>query len=117
MVGAGFVATYGIRIFSSSGWDADLSALLTGFAILVQAASGIPGAVLSDKLGRRKSMWCGGLFGSFLLIVIGMCGYFVNKHAEKEPALARKYSIGVIVILYLWNIQYGMTWRKLLPWW
>lgn len=112
MIGAGFVATYGINIFSSSGWDPNLAALLAGFGILIQASAGVPGAMLSDRLGRRRSMWFGGIFGSFLLVMIAMCGYFVNKHAESNPALSKRYSIGVIVILYLWNVHFGMTWRE-----
>lgn len=111
-IGAGLVATYGIQLFSLGGWSADTASLLAGFGILTQVLFGIPGALLSDKVGRRPAMITGAFSGSVILCFIGMCGYFVVKYADNDPAKAKQYGSGTVALVLLWSAQYGMTWCK-----
>ncbi|EEU34517.1 uncharacterized protein NECHADRAFT_88021 [Fusarium vanettenii 77-13-4] len=97
MVGVGLVSAYGILLFETGGFAPDLAALLTGGAIATQALFGIPGAFLADKMGRRRAMWVGALISAVILLLIGVCGYFVDKHAEMNPDLAKTY--GLVIIL------------------
>jgi MFS family permease len=112
MVGASFVATYGIQIFQSGGWTGRLPALLAGIGIVTQAVFGLPGAILSDKIGRRPALVGGSFFGSILLMFIGMCGFYVSKYASDDAVLAKKFSTAVIALLLLWCAQFGLTWCK-----
>ncbi|GJC96400.1 low-affinity glucose transporter hxt3 [Colletotrichum higginsianum] len=110
MVGSGFVSGYGIQIFETGGWSPDLAALLAGLAIVTQAVFGMPGAIFSDKLGRRKAMIGGAAVGAVILALIGMCGYFVDKHSESNPALAKSYGSATVALVFLWCAVFGATW-------
>lgn len=111
-IGAGLVATYGIRIFGSGGWSTDTATLLAGFGILTQAVFGVPGAMLSDKIGRRPAMIGGALLGSVVLVFIGMCGYFVTKYSGSDITKAKQFSAGTVALVLLWSAQFSMTWRE-----
>lgn len=111
-VGVGLVSAYGILLFRIGGFDSNLAALLTGGAILTQAVFGIPGAFLADRMGRRIAMWGGAFLSSVILLLIGVCGYFVDKHAATDTALAKTYGIVIITLVYLYCAVFGLTWRK-----
>ncbi|KAF0323537.1 low-affinity glucose transporter hxt3 [Colletotrichum asianum] len=111
MVGAGFVSGYGIQIFETGGWSSELAALLAGMGIITQAAFGLPGALLSDTIGRRKAMIGGSAIGAVVLALIGMCGYFVNKYTYTNPALSKSYGSATVALVFLWDAISGATWR------
>ncbi|KAF4839831.1 High-affinity glucose transporter HXT2 [Colletotrichum siamense] len=111
MVGSGFVSGYGIQIFETGGWSSELAALLAGMGIITQAAFGLPGALLSDTIGRRKAMIGGSAIGAVVLALIGMCGYFVNNYTHTNPALAKSYGSATVALVFLWDAIFGATWR------
>lgn len=111
-IGAGLVATYGIQIFASGGWSGDVASLLAGVGILTQVLFGLPGALLSDKVGRRPAMVVGAFTGSVVLCFVGMSGYFVNKYADSDPAKAKHFSTATVALVLLWSAQYGLMWCK-----
>lgn len=115
MVGADVASGYGMKIFMMGGWSADLSSLLAGMGIVTQAVFGGVGAALADKLGRRRAMIYGSGFGSVVFAMISLCGHYIAKHRESDPALAQKYSKGVIALVFLWSAQFGLTWRMSFP--
>ncbi|KXH45844.1 hypothetical protein CSAL01_02006 [Colletotrichum salicis] len=110
MIGAGFVSGYGIKIFETGGWSSELAALLSGMGILTQAAFGVPGGLLSDKIGRRNAMIGGAAGGVVVLALIGMCGYFVDKYAESDPELATSYGSATVALVFIWAAIFGSTW-------
>ncbi|KAJ9209723.1 hypothetical protein DTO166G4_8674 [Paecilomyces variotii] len=112
MVGAGFVSGYGVKIFETGGWSSDMASLLSGIGIVVQAVFGLVGAMYADQIGRRRAFIWGALIGCILLAFVGMCGYFVSKNTENDPALARQYSSAVIALVMIWSAVYGSTWRE-----
>lgn len=111
-IGAGLVATYGIQLFSSGGWSAQTATLLAGFGILTQVLFGLPGAMLSDRIGRRPALIGGAFCGSVILCFIGMCGYFVTEHKSNDLAKAKQFGVGTVALVLLWSAQFGMTWCK-----
>lgn len=112
LIGASFVGGYGISIFVTGGWSTHLASLLVGVSIVTQAVSGLCGVMWSEKMGRRYAMVGGALMGCALLALIGMCGYFVNKHSIGNPGLAKQYGGVTVALLLLWCAQFGATWRK-----
>ncbi|KAH0434148.1 low-affinity glucose transporter hxt3 [Colletotrichum camelliae] len=113
MVGSGFVSGYGIQIFETGGWSSELAALLAGLGIITQAVFGLPGALLSDTIGRRKAMIGGSAIGAIVLALIGMCGYFVNKYTHTNPVLAKSYGSATVALVFLWDAIFGATWQWL----
>jgi hypothetical protein len=111
MIGAGLVSGYGILLFETGGFSSDLAALLTGGAILTQDVFGIPGALLADKMGRRIALWGFALLGAVLLAAIGVCGYFVAKHAD-NVALAQPFGTAIITLVYVFSAEFGVSWCK-----
>ncbi|KAH9226808.1 hypothetical protein K456DRAFT_1849999 [Colletotrichum gloeosporioides 23] len=111
MVGSGFVSGYGSQIFETGGWSSELAALLAGMGIITQAAFGLPGALLSDTIGRRKAMIGGSAIGAVVLALVGMCGYFVNKYTHTNPALAKSYGSATVALVFLWDAIFGATLR------
>ncbi|KAH6715538.1 general substrate transporter [Leptodontidium sp. MPI-SDFR-AT-0119] len=110
LIGASFVGGYGISIFVTGGWSTHLASLLVGVSIVTQAVSGLCGVMWSEKMGRRYAMVGGALMGCALLALIGMCGYFVNKHSIGNPGLAKQYGGVTVALLLLWCAQFGATW-------
>lgn len=111
MIGAGLVSGYGILLFETGGFSSDLAALLTGGAILTQGVFGIPGALLADKMGRRIALWGFALLGAVLLAAIGVCGYFVAKHAD-NVALAQPFGTAIITLVYVFSAEFGVSWCR-----
>ncbi|KAJ5698493.1 Low-affinity glucose transporter [Penicillium macrosclerotiorum] len=112
MAGVGIVTGYGIQIFETGGWSSQTAALLTGVSIFTQAVFGIPGAILADKIGRRRAMYYGASIGSGLLMLIGMCGYFVYQNKVTNPDLAKSYGTVTVALTLIWCAVFGMTWCK-----
>ena len=114
MVGAGVASGYGMKIFMTGGWSSDISSLLAGMGIVTQMLFGAAGAAFSDKLGRRKAMIYGSLFGAVIFVMIGLCGHYIAQYKEIDPDHARQYSKGVIALVFTWSAQYGFTWCMVL---
>lgn len=114
-VGASVVAGYGVAIFEAGGWPSQTAALLTGIGILTQAIFGVPGAVLSDRIGRRRAMVYGAAICATILALVGMCGFFVDKYKDTDPHKAKNYGTATVALVLLWNAVYGSTWRKSKP--
>lgn len=110
MVGVGVVSGYGINIFETGGWDSEIAALLTGVSIFTQAIFGIVGAMLSDKIGRRRAMVFGAIICAITLALIGVCGHFVNEYATTDPAKAKAYGTATVALVLFWCAAFGMTW-------
>ncbi|KAL4960183.1 general substrate transporter [Aspergillus stella-maris] len=112
MVGSGVIAGYGVKIFESGGWSTDVSSLLSGIGIVVQALFGFVGAMYADRIGRRRAFIYGALVGSILLAFVGMCGHFVSTTIPTNPALGKQYSSAVIALVLIWCAVFGASWRK-----
>ncbi|KAJ5578455.1 Low-affinity glucose transporter [Penicillium hispanicum] len=110
MAGVGIVTGYGIKIFETGGWSSQTAALLSGVGIFTQAVFGIPGALLADKIGRRRAMYYGAGIGAALLMLIGMCGYFVDQNKDTNPARAKSYGTVTVALTLVWCAVFGMTW-------
>ncbi|KAI3401800.1 hypothetical protein diail_8178 [Diaporthe ilicicola] len=109
-VGSGIVSGYGMKIFATGGWPSDTSALLGGMGIVTQALFGILGALIADKIGRRRAMVYGALYSSALLGLIGMSGYYVAAYEDTDPARLKTFSIVTVALVLAWSAGYGMTW-------
>lgn len=112
LIGVGVVSGYGGKIFETGGFSTETSALLAGVGIVTQAIFGIPGAMFSDKIGRRRAMVYGAFISSIVLALIGVCGHFVNKYAGTNPALAKRFGLATIALVELWSAVFGLTWCK-----
>ncbi|KAL3472703.1 major facilitator superfamily domain-containing protein [Aspergillus californicus] len=110
MVGVGVVTGYGIRILETGGWDAETAALLMGSGIFVQAIFGVLGATLADRIGRRRAMVYGAFVGAALLILIGMCGYFVGLSSVSDPPRSKAFGAAIVALLLTWCAVFGLTW-------
>lgn len=106
-VGSGIVSGYGMKIFATGGWPSDTSALLGGMGIVTEAIFGVLGALIADKIGRKRAMVYGALYSSALLGLIGMSGHYVAA----EPDRAKTFSIVTVALVLAWCAGYGVTWR------
>jgi MFS family permease len=115
MVGSGLIASYGIGLFETGGFDSSLATVLAGGAILTQSVFGFVGAFFADKMGRRVAMYGGSAISSVIMLLVGVCGYFVAKYAESDIERAKPYGTAIITLVYIFCAVFGVTWCKYDP--
>ncbi|KAJ6156648.1 hypothetical protein N7497_005533 [Penicillium chrysogenum] len=111
LVGIGVVTVYAVDLFSTAGFNENLSKLLAGFNNISYMFSVFFAVITLDRYGRRQTMLWGAVVMCIALLVAGI----LDMYAQEAGPNQRKYGAGVAAMTFFYTATFGATWLTT-PW-
>ncbi|KAK5806824.1 hypothetical protein VI817_001082 [Penicillium citrinum] len=111
LVGIGVVTVYAVDLFSTAGFDDNLSKLLAGFNNISYMFSVFFAVITLDRYGRRQTMVWGATVMGLTLLVAGI----LDMYAQEGGLNQRKFGAGVAAMTFFYTATFGATWLTT-PW-
>lgn len=127
LVGIGVVTVYAVDLFSTAGFDDNLSKLLAGFNNISYMFSVFFAVITLDRYGRRRksgydlfltqsltlaeTMVWGATIMGLTLLVAGI----LDMYAQEDGPNQRKFGAGVAAMTFFYTATFGATWLTT-PW-
>lgn len=127
LVGIGVVTVYAVDLFSTAGFDDNLSKLLAGFNNISYMFSVFFAVITLDRYGRRRkyiddlfmislltlaeTMVWGATVMGLTLLVAGI----LDMYAQEGGLNQRKFGAGVAAMTFFYTATFGATWLTT-PW-
>ncbi|BCR90344.1 uncharacterized protein ACHE_60230S [Aspergillus chevalieri] len=111
LVGIGVITVYAVDLFSTAGFDENLSKLLAGFNNISYMFSVFFAVITLDRYGRRQTMVWGAVVMGLTLLVAGI----LDMYAQEAGPNQRKFGAGVAAMTFCYTATFGATWLTT-PW-